>query len=243
MHSIARTGPILIALTVLCHAATPGATETLDVGATHYSPLRQITPHNVNPLVRAWPCHRGEKWRQFETDPLLAGGLLCSTSQSSRVIALDLETAKEVCHFDPHVDLLRDSDGQLPPRVLLATGVSIALNASRELESGFGEKGPINLRKRVSEAYPNSGYAITSPPAIYRNVVIERPSTQAEGRSQRVGADHGRQGERAGPPTDGEPRRQLLWRGSEGHEPVRKLRGSTGRRNREAALVLPNGTP
>jgi len=161
-------GLILIALTGVCRAATPSATETLDPGATHYSPLRQITPQNVNRLVRAWTYHTGEKGRQFETLPVSAGGLLYFTSQNSRVIALEPETGKEVWHFDPHVDRTRENrgvsywpgDGQRRPRVFLGTGDGrlIALNArTGELESDFGEKGSINLRKGVADAYPKAG--------------------------------------------------------------------------------------
>jgi len=213
MHSTAGMGLILIALTGVCWPASPGATETLDPGATHYSPLRQITPQNVKRLVRAWTYHTGEKGRQFETLPVSAGGLLYLTSQNSRVIALEPETGKEVWHYDPHVDRARENRGvsywpgygQRRPRVFLATGDGrlIALNArTGELESDFGEKGSINLRKGVADAYPKAGYAITSPPAIYRNLVIVGPSTQE-------GPSHGPSGDpRAFDARTGE----LVWR-------------------------------
>ncbi|HWB87217.1 MAG TPA: PQQ-binding-like beta-propeller repeat protein [Bryobacteraceae bacterium] len=163
--------------------------STLDPGATHYSPLAQINAKNVKRLSRAWTFHTGEKGRQFETTPLLASGLLYFTSQSTQVIALQPETGKEVWRFNPHATRERENrgvsywpgDGNRPPRVLLATGDGklYALDAKTgALETGFGDNGVVNLKTGITEAFPRAAYSITSPPAIYRNLVIVAPSTQ-----------------------------------------------------------------
>src|SRR5260370_42646743 len=43
--------------------------------------------------------------------------------------------------------------------------------------SGFGEDGAIDLRAGVADNFPRASYAISSPPAIYRDLVIVGPST------------------------------------------------------------------
>jgi len=90
-------------LASLLPAVLLGAGPAQDLSGAHYSPLAEITPQNISRLSRAWTYHTHEKGRQFETTPLLAGGLLFFTSQSSRVIALEPETGREIWAFDPHL--------------------------------------------------------------------------------------------------------------------------------------------
>jgi quinoprotein glucose dehydrogenase len=47
--------------------------------------------------------------------------------------------------------------------------------------AGFGDNGAVDLRAGVADQYPKSPYAFSSPPVIYRNVVIVGPSTQESG--------------------------------------------------------------
>ena len=37
---------------------------------------------------------------------------------------------------------------------------------------GFGTNGAVNLRAGVADEFPDSEYAVTSPPALYRDLVI-----------------------------------------------------------------------
>lgn len=198
MRTFALLG-LYLAATTAVYPASSGAPESLDPGATHYSPLKQITAENVNRLVRAWTYHTGEKGRQFETLPLVTGGLLYFTSQRSRVIALQPETGKEVWQYDPRASRARENrgvsywpgDGQRQARVFLGTGdgLLIALNAKTgKPEAEFGDNGSLNLRSGIADAYPKAGYAITSPPAIFRNLIIVGPSTQ-EGPSRGPSGD------------------------------------------------------
>lgn len=179
--------------------AVSASGEQLDPGATHYSSLGQITVRNVSRLVRAWTYHTGEQGRQFETMPLIVNGILYFTSQSSRVIALQPETGKEIWQYDPHVARARENrgvsywqgDGRHAARIFLGTGDGrlIALNArTGSPEKEFGDGGTLNLRAGVADRYPNASYAITSPPAIYDDLVIVGPSTQ-EGPSRGPSGD------------------------------------------------------
>jgi glucose dehydrogenase len=166
------------------------ATELIPgTAGTHYSPLSEITPQNVANLKRAWTYHTGEKGRQFETTPLLVGGLLYFTSQTSRVIALEPETGRELWAFDPHVLHTVENRGvsywpgdkDHQPRLLLTTGdgTLLAINAKTgKLEMDFGDNGSVNLRTGITDRFPKAQYKFSSPPAIYQNLVIVAPSTQ-----------------------------------------------------------------
>ena len=81
-----------------------------DQAGTRYSPLRQINRSNVGRLQRAWVYRTGELdlglasasfKASFSTTPLVIEGVMYLTTPSSRVIALDAETGRELWKFDP----------------------------------------------------------------------------------------------------------------------------------------------
>ena len=60
-----------------------------------------------------------------------------------------------------------------------AEGRLIALDAQTgKPVAGFGDNGAIDLRNGVADRFPRAGYSMTSPPAIYRDLVIVGPNTQ-----------------------------------------------------------------
>jgi len=124
----------------------------------------------------------------FESTPLMVDGVLYFSTPSNRVIALDAETGKEIWQFDPQaepggqrqffqhrgVSYWRSKKGD-DRRILFGTfdGRLIALNAKTGKPCrDFGEGGAINLRLGVANAYPGAEYSVTSPPAVYQDVVI-----------------------------------------------------------------------
>ncbi|PYU55748.1 MAG: quinoprotein glucose dehydrogenase [Acidobacteria bacterium] len=170
-----------------------------DAGGTRSSPLKQINRQNVGRLRRAWTYHMGELDREnnetgrhhvvpFESTPIVIDGALYFSTPSNRVIALDAETGKEIWRFDPQAGRAgprhffqhrgvaywhgkTGDDG----RILYGTfdGRLIALDAKtgkpcRE----FGKDGTVDLRAGIADAYPGAEYAVTSPPAIYQDLVI-----------------------------------------------------------------------
>jgi quinoprotein glucose dehydrogenase len=169
-----------------------------DPAGTRYSPIRQITPDNVVHLLRAWTYHTGEKpfvsgshgQRQtaFETTPLVVNGILYLTTPANRVIALDPISGRQLWLFDPQAKTKKPTqyhahrgasywpgDVNHSARILLGTldVRLIALNAQTGAPiPSFGIEGEVNLRKGVGDDFPDSIYAITSPPAIYRDLVI-----------------------------------------------------------------------
>jgi membrane-bound PQQ-dependent dehydrogenase (glucose/quinate/shikimate family) len=170
-----------------------------DAGGTRFSRLQQITRKNVINLKRAWTYHTGEVDRggnetdrhhvaPFESTPLVIDGVLYFSTPSNRVIALDADTGREIWQFDPQAGRTApreffqhrgvaywQSQDARDRRILFGTfdGRLIALDAKTGKPcSNFGKSGIVNLREGVADAYPKAEYSVTSPPAIYQDLVI-----------------------------------------------------------------------
>jgi glucose dehydrogenase len=72
-----------------------------DPGASRYSPLDQINTTNVARLRRAWTYHTEERGRNFETTPIMVGGVVYLSTQNQKIVALDPESGREIWKFDP----------------------------------------------------------------------------------------------------------------------------------------------
>jgi len=170
-----------------------------DTGGTRSSPLKQINRQNIKSLQRAWTYHMGEVDRRgnetdrhhsvpFESTPIVIDGVLYFSTPSNRVIALNAETGQEIWQFDPQagrkgprqffqhrgVTYWQSKTGG-EGRILYGTfdGRLIALEAKTgKLCREFGKDGAIDLRAGVADAYPAAEYSVTSPPAIYQDLVI-----------------------------------------------------------------------
>jgi quinoprotein glucose dehydrogenase len=165
-----------------------------------FSSLDQINRGNVAQLAPAWTYRTGELGAgfaragklTFEATPVLAYGALYLETGTNIVIALDPESGKERWRFDPHIDRTRryseasargvslweDSNAQAARecRRRVFTGTLDARLLALDAESGrpcsqFGGTGSVDLTKgvRLRDA---GAYLITSPPAIYGNLVI-----------------------------------------------------------------------
>lgn len=131
----------------------------------------------------------------FQCTPLLVDGTLYLVTSFNRVIALDPVTGKERWVFDPQIDLRRGYDNQLNSRgvstwldprrkdgqpcrrrILLGTNDSrlLAVDAATGKRcEDFGTNGEVDLARGVNVAARNPGeYAVTSPPAIIRDLVV-----------------------------------------------------------------------
>lgn len=170
-----------------------------DAGGTRFSALQQINRTNVSRLKRAWTYHIGEVDRggnetdrhhvtPFESTPLVIDGVLYFSTPSNRVIALDAVSGKEIWQFDPQaanagqrqffqhrgVSYWQSKTGD-DRRILFGTfdGRLIALEAKTGKPChDFGKDGIVNLRTGVADAFPGAEYSVTSPPVIYRDLVI-----------------------------------------------------------------------
>jgi glucose dehydrogenase len=169
-----------------------------NAGGTRYSTATQINRANVTKLKVAWTYRTGDMSdgsefpvkSAFESTPLLIDGVLYVVSAFDRLIALEPETGKELWAFDPKLDKTKPqmlfasrgaafwSDGN-EKRLFYGTldGQLWAIDAAtgKPVDS-FGKGGFVNLRDGMvdpnDKATARRGYGMTSPPAIYKNVVI-----------------------------------------------------------------------
>ena len=165
-----------------------------DPGATRYSPLKQITLSNVSQLKVAWEFHTGDVsdgtklpvHSSFEATPLVVNRVMYLSTPFSRVIALNPETGKEIWSFDPKLDFKAKvplyvsrgvawwSDGK-SSRVIFGTldGRLYSLDpGTGEPDTAFGKGGFVDLRVGVAEDFPDRHLGMTSPPVVYKNVII-----------------------------------------------------------------------
>jgi len=199
--AISTTAGRLILLLVVSTAASAQEWRFYggDAGGTRYSPIKQINSQNAKNLQRAWTYHMGELDRggnatdrhhiaPFESTPLVIDGLLYVSTPSNRVIALDAESGQEIWQFDPQaartgqreffqhrgVSYWQSKTGD-DRRILYGTfdGRLIALDAKTGKRCrDFGKDGVIDLRVGAADAYPRAEYSVTSPPAVYQDLVI-----------------------------------------------------------------------
>jgi len=171
-----------------------------DPGGMRFSPLAEIDRSNVARLTRAWTYHTGELESRadsasardarrppaFETTPLMVGSVLYLSTPSQRVIALDAETGRERWTYDPYAGRERLRAGSPhrgvaywqgsaagDARILYGTidGRLIALDAGTGRPiSSFGAGGAVDLRAGMTDV--PGAYGMTSPPTIYRDLVI-----------------------------------------------------------------------
>ena len=180
-------------------------------GAAKYAPLDQITPDNFGKLEVAWTwdsidadvtAQDGIRVRpqRFESTPLMANGVLYTSTSFSQVAAVDAGTGETIWKYDTGswqagrpanigfihrgVSYWKDGDDE---RVFIATGHSklIALNAKTgQPISSFGEDGYVNLLDglnrpgRVGEIQVNSPGMIVQDVIVLGSVVMDRPSTK-----------------------------------------------------------------
>lgn len=164
------------------------------------SMLADITRENVGSLKTAWTYHSrdfsggrgpepGRAVPGVQVRPVFADGRLYITTPSSIVIALDGDTGEEIWRFDPQAGAATrcyephrgvalwpaSSNGATGAHTVFSgtcDGRLFALDAATgKPRSSFGANGSIDLRAGA-DARPGEAYAMTSPPAIYRDLVI-----------------------------------------------------------------------
>jgi len=172
-----------------------------DPGGMRFSPLKQINRTNVQQLQRAWtfdvPTTSNSWIEAFENTPLMVDGVLYFATQTGVAHALDAETGKQLWAFDPFGEAgakLRPVpnrgvaywEGKSPApcgggsedgdrRIFYATPDArlFALDAATGKPcKEFGNGGAIDLREGIASKWPTPQYDLTSPPAIYKDLII-----------------------------------------------------------------------
>ena len=167
-----------------------------DQGATHYSPLRVIHRGNVGQLAVAWSWkpnegplkEYGTQPGNFQNTPLMIDNVLYLSTPYNRVVALDARGGRELWRYDPEPY----KDGQPPNGTgFVHRGVAawrdggnlrVFINSrykliSLDAESGkaiasFGSGGVVDLTEGLSWKVNPRHYTNTSPPLIYKDLVI-----------------------------------------------------------------------
>jgi quinoprotein glucose dehydrogenase len=170
-----------------------------DGASSRFSPLTQVTVDNVSKLQRAWTFHMKPagapdaapvtglaariQQRRSEATPLMVNGVLYLPTPFNRVVALDAASGKQIWEYlVPNNDNASTrgvaywpGDGKLEPRIVFGTagGSLIALSAKTGKPiPGFGNNGAVDLRPGVADDFPSSRVGMSSPPSIYKNVII-----------------------------------------------------------------------
>ncbi len=171
-----------------------------DPGGSRYADIAQINRDNVSQLETAWTYRTGELGKDFsrrekmtfEATPILVNGSLYLSTPTNIVIALDPETGRERWRHDPKIprdlfyseatsrgvsswiDETREPGTECAHRIFVGTldARLIALDGRTGRPCpDFGAGGSIDLTQgiRITE---RGNYLVTSPPAIYRDIVI-----------------------------------------------------------------------
>ena len=168
-----------------------------DHGAMRYSPLRDINRGNVTQLGIAWTwrpneqplTEYGTEPGTFQNTPLKIGNVLYVSTPYNRVVALEASTGQEIWRYDPApykdgqppngtgfvhrgVAAWRDASGAL--RIFIASRYRlICLDAETgKPVPAFGDAGVVNLAEGLSWEVNPRHYTNTSPPVVYKDLVI-----------------------------------------------------------------------
>ncbi|HJZ70724.1 MAG TPA: pyrroloquinoline quinone-dependent dehydrogenase [Vicinamibacterales bacterium] len=159
-----------------------------------FSPLTQITAANVGTLNVAWVYHLkpagdpAARLATSEVTPLVAGGTMFIATPYSRVVALDPTTGKELWIFklpsgNPSTRGVEywPGDAQTAPQIVFGSndGKLYSLDArTGEPSGGFGTNGVVNLNTpEILRGLPGRD-GLSSPPIVYKNLVITGGTTQ-----------------------------------------------------------------
>ena len=168
-----------------------------DPGATRYSPLRDVHRANVNNLDVAWTWRPAETALKeygtepgtFQNTPLMIDDVLYVSTPYNRVVALRADSGTELWRFDPEpfkdgqppngtgfvhrgVSAWRDQNGAL--RIFVASRyrlICLDAQTGKPLPT-FGREGIVDLTEGLSWKINPRHYTNTSPPVIYRDLVI-----------------------------------------------------------------------
>jgi quinoprotein glucose dehydrogenase len=170
-----------------------------DAEGTRFSPANQVTRDNVRTLTQAWSIRTGDLMSgsnagRFEAVPIFVDGLLFVSTPLGNVLALDPISGKELWRFDANLSLDADygdfanrgvatwvdsraARGRTCARRIFVAPVDarlIALDAATGKPCrDFGTGGQIDLAIGLTNPPRYKGeYEITSPPAIFGDLVI-----------------------------------------------------------------------
>jgi len=187
---------VICGLAIAVPAAQQWPQPAGDQGASHYSPLDQITPANVHQLQVAWEWRPNEKDLPqfgtrpgaFQASPIVVDNVMYVSTMYYGVAALDPATGKELWRYDSkayedgqppngtgyvHRGIVAWKDGDRLRIFLNARYRLIQLDAKTGTPvSTFGTNGIVDLSEGLVWAINKKHYTNTSPPVIYKDLII-----------------------------------------------------------------------
>jgi glucose dehydrogenase len=166
-----------------------------DPGGSKFSPLAQITPANVAQLQTAWTYDLGVGGG-YTVTPIVVGNVLYFPVGTT-IVALQADSGKEIWKSDlkliPALGPNPSAGGRgisywpgtpaSGPRLVIATtnGFLVQL-AAKTGKPIVGPAAVIDMGKGVMDKFGGTGYAINTPPALYKNLAIIAARTGEAGR-------------------------------------------------------------
>ena len=173
------------------------------INRSNVSQLKRVWTYHTGEVSTPMRNSDAHRIPSFEATPLEVDGVLYFSTPANRVIALNAETGEQIWAFNPQQGRTgapqmmqnrgvtywegpaRGGQGRANPgidkRIFYGTfdGRLIALDArTGKLCPDFGRGGWVALREGVGERWPGQEYSVTSPPAIYRDLVITGAQVQ-----------------------------------------------------------------
>jgi len=169
-------------------------------GTMRYSGLDQINRSNVHNLRVAWTYHTHDAMKRprttIECTPIVVDGIMYITTAQIKACALDAASGALLWQLDPFVTVLGTrganatvegaasprgvnrgvtywQDGQEKRILFTALDRLICLDAKTgKPVSSFGENGAVDLTKGLGRDISGLLYDVTSPGAIYKDLII-----------------------------------------------------------------------
>ncbi len=167
-----------------------------DQGGSKYSTLADINPKNVAQLHLSWTWQPGEselpeygtRPGMFENTPLMIDNVLYLSTPYNRVAALNAETGELIWSYDPeayklgqpangtgyvHRGVAAWRDGGKLRIFMNSRYRLICLDAATgKVVNSFGDNGVVDLSQGLIWPINKLHYTETSPPVVYKNIVI-----------------------------------------------------------------------
>lgn len=169
-------------------ASIPWPVYRGDPGGTQHAPIAQIHAANVHTLKPVWEYRTGDATARstMHANPIVVNGVMYFTTPAMKVVALHAATGRELWTFDPTPLNDRGAAIRLRNRGVVywkgAEGERIydfvrdrvyAIDAvDGRLITTFGKGGYIDLREGLDVDSATVGLEMTSPGAVYRNMLI-----------------------------------------------------------------------
>ena len=153
-------------------------------------PAAAPAPATVTPPAEAPPPRAAAlRGRASQATPLMVGGMLYLSSPYNRIVALEPETGKKIWEYESEFApsgrgiAYWAGDETLPPQIVVGTmnGWLFTLNAKTgKLTTSFGDNGKVNLKTGVGDKFPRGRYVMSTPGAIYKNLIFTGAQLQEE---------------------------------------------------------------